>query len=403
MSRNSSPCMGHTEVSPYNAISSSWKELSLNTGATLSTLQDFKLPEFAGGFAYGESDSWQSPSSNRFIYWKASKDIIEFTELSTDLTLVTNQLRLRFQNTPLLEGVSVNETNENVVILVATVASVHRLVFPHPKRLGFAARGLENSNPFARTSKPKVDTSTKPSIFHSYSQEDLADKRNHQVVNNSFTLGSGASSSPTACCSWLTTTGEGVYVFAQSSGALLIAKMGSINQGGKVTTHELRQASFTEKMKTFLPSIMRSQQEGEDALSLECHRFEQTTLIFALCRDAKIRVWSFDRQECILVQDVQISGNQNLESLSSSRRPLLRKAVVGNHLYLTSFFNVNERAEFVVLQVNTSPQFSLDIVSSVQANYTDELLDFGILQDELWSLWLNSKLEMKVSYTSYGG
>ena len=54
-------------------------------------------------------------------------------------------MRYKFQDTPLLSGgVGVYETLHHVVVLVATVGSVHKMVFPHPERMhkqdvGYAA------------------------------------------------------------------------------------------------------------------------------------------------------------------------------------------------------------------------------------------------------------------------
>jgi hypothetical protein len=56
-----------------------------------------------------------------------------------DLNLNGNNLKIQFQNSPVLEGISVHETIDKVYILVSTVASVHRLVFPHPRKLGSVA------------------------------------------------------------------------------------------------------------------------------------------------------------------------------------------------------------------------------------------------------------------------
>lgn len=66
---------------------------------------------------------------------RISSDILELIELSLDVNLVDNKVRYKFSDTPVLDGISVHETFENVIILVPTVCSVHRLVFPHPDRL----------------------------------------------------------------------------------------------------------------------------------------------------------------------------------------------------------------------------------------------------------------------------
>lgn len=61
--------------------------------------------------------------------------MLELVEESLDMSLSGNMVRYKFQDTPVLPKVTVQEAQGNVVILVATVASVHRLVFPHPSKL----------------------------------------------------------------------------------------------------------------------------------------------------------------------------------------------------------------------------------------------------------------------------
>ncbi len=46
-----------------------------------------------------------------------------------------NLFVFRFQDSPLLDGISVHESWGHVIILVPTVASVHRLCFPHPTKM----------------------------------------------------------------------------------------------------------------------------------------------------------------------------------------------------------------------------------------------------------------------------
>lgn len=64
-----------------------------------------------------------------------NQDVLELIEQSLDVNLSGNRIRYRFVDTPILDGISIHETYGNVVILVPTVCSVHRLVFPHPNRL----------------------------------------------------------------------------------------------------------------------------------------------------------------------------------------------------------------------------------------------------------------------------
>ena len=72
-------------------------------------------------------------SYNRFR--RSQGNVLELTEESLDYNLNGNHLRLRFSGAHILPGISVHEGHGCVVILVATTASVHRLIFPHPNKL----------------------------------------------------------------------------------------------------------------------------------------------------------------------------------------------------------------------------------------------------------------------------
>ena len=100
-------------------------------GGTQSTLQDVKLPNVSGGYVY--SDQSHYLTRNRMIIWRTNHDNLELLETSLDWDLRKNRVKYRFQDTPVLSGVSIHETYHHVVILVATVSSVHKLRFPHPR------------------------------------------------------------------------------------------------------------------------------------------------------------------------------------------------------------------------------------------------------------------------------
>lgn len=45
-----------------------------------------------------------------------------------------NQLRYKFEDSPVLgDSISMYETKQNIVLLVATISSVHKIKFPRPK------------------------------------------------------------------------------------------------------------------------------------------------------------------------------------------------------------------------------------------------------------------------------
>ena len=61
-------------------------------------------------------------------------DVLELCEVSLNYSRGGGRVRFRFQDTPLLQGISLHEAWGSVVVLVPTVGSVHKLTFPHPNR-----------------------------------------------------------------------------------------------------------------------------------------------------------------------------------------------------------------------------------------------------------------------------
>lgn len=61
---------------------------------------------------------------------------MQLVETSLDTNLLNNAVKLRFSHCAVLPGgVSVHETLNNVLILITTNQSVHRLLLPHPARM----------------------------------------------------------------------------------------------------------------------------------------------------------------------------------------------------------------------------------------------------------------------------
>ena len=123
------------------------KQLSVPSGG-VGKVETKRLADSAGGYAFktthsgassgdGGGGSAGSSTQNRYIHWKVSGCNLELTEESLDSDIVLGDLKVSFADAPILgDGISVVETESAVTILVATVASVHRLVFPHPSCLG---------------------------------------------------------------------------------------------------------------------------------------------------------------------------------------------------------------------------------------------------------------------------
>lgn len=62
-------------------------------------------------------------------------NILEIVEECLDVTLHGNQIRYKFTDSQVLDGLTITETMNRLIILVPTVSSLHVFTYPHPERL----------------------------------------------------------------------------------------------------------------------------------------------------------------------------------------------------------------------------------------------------------------------------
>ena len=296
-----------------------------------------------------------------------------------DMELEGNELHLRLQNIPILDGVSIHETPTEVVVLFATVGSVHRLSFPHPKKL----HRISPNSTLSRSGQ---------SIFANFSETAIADPDNFYAWNNHLGSGTGsvALNSLVTNCSWLK-DGDAIFVLANNAGSLVQVKISS--KGEKVMIGELKECSLIGKLRGFVPLIIRGSQEEDSILSLISHQKDGDTLLFALSRDLKIRIWSYSKQRCLLSHTL-FSPHQ-LELIGSCvRPPFLRKCQSGDDFYLSVFLCSMDQKQFMVyklLKEITSPSIiSLKQVATINLTLDDDVIDFKVIGSEIWSLCLDS-------------
>lgn len=125
-----------------------------------------KFPDSAGAFHYEDSGKLLSVTSNRFIHWSVcsidastksaafllaclltyslnsvphrstSGDTVQLVEQSLDTNLLNNAIKIKFSHCTVLPGgIHVQENLNNVIILICTNQSVHRLLLAHPTRM----------------------------------------------------------------------------------------------------------------------------------------------------------------------------------------------------------------------------------------------------------------------------
>lgn len=131
------------------------------------------------------------------LYRQTTSDAIELSEASLDINLSSCNLRCKVApGTPPLSSISVYErsASRDVVLLAATVSSVHRLIFPHPaildKKVFFNMSKqfflLNNVNHncmlfFTFQSTFGSLSSSSPSIFHDTSS--INNPNNYCILN----------------------------------------------------------------------------------------------------------------------------------------------------------------------------------------------------------------------------
>lgn len=92
-----------------------------------------EIDSFIGEFRFG-SFLFSFHSSKKNSFRRTNGDVLDLSEISLDLNLVDNTIRYKFTDAPIL-GVSIHEHDDNIIVLVTTVSSLHQLKFTHPREL----------------------------------------------------------------------------------------------------------------------------------------------------------------------------------------------------------------------------------------------------------------------------
>ncbi|XP_052066058.1 nuclear pore complex protein Nup160-like isoform X1 [Mytilus californianus] len=369
MAESMSGCT-YREISISSSVGTRWKEINVNTGASASTLQDIKVPDSCGGYTYNDSGLSQSSVRNRFIYWKTSKDILELVEQSLDFDLVGSHVMFRFQDTQILDGISITESHDSVVILVATVASVHRLLFPHPVKLQRQDMGYTTSD------QPI------PSIFLNASIANATDPRNKHMINTAGTMTSQLNCAST----FLKNDGEALFAFSSNAGNLLLVKMPPVDkEGGVVQQFELAQSSM---MKKLWSGIMRSNQDvSESPTSIVVQPFKGDPYIFTVCRDYKLRIWSANTLECVFVFNMLDLCPEKAQTHPTTCAGHLIRKVLSNddsNLRFSVYLNFPKGNQFVHIQPDVG-RMHVHHIETISGN-EDDLIDYCATDDQLLTL-----------------
>uniref|UniRef100_A0A8C2GS27 Nucleoporin 160 n=1 Tax=Cyprinus carpio TaxID=7962 RepID=A0A8C2GS27_CYPCA len=348
-----------------------------------------RYADSAGGFSYEDSGKLLSVTSNRFIHWSTSGDMVQFVEQSLDTNLLNNAVRLHIPNCLLLPGgVSIQETLNNVIILIVTSQSVHRLVLPHPTHM---------------YRSDLVTELQMQSIFTDIGKLNLNEPAHSYVLP--FVQGTPATA-PSASAAWISHQGEAVFTLASPSGGITVVTLPAHDQDGTVSILELKQSSMMQRLAGWMPTAIRGDQSISDlAISLAVHQLEDDTFIFALCQDHKLRMWSFKHQMCLLVTDMLDympagRGEVKASPAQAHKLRLFFSSSIG--LCLAIYLAVPKRSQFCVLQLVASEnnRYSLDHIST-QFTTQETLVDFVLTASDIWAVWLDNDNQTVVKYISF--
>ncbi|XP_072290755.1 nuclear pore complex protein Nup160 [Eucyclogobius newberryi] len=361
-----------------------FKDVTVNLG--LNSLPGGKFPDGAGAFHYEESRKLLSVTSNRFIHWSTCGDSVQFVELSLDMNLLNNAVKLKFSQCSVLPGgVAVQETLNNIIILVCTNQSVHRLVLPHPTRM---------------YRSELVTELHMQSIFTDVGKLSLQEGPHSAPIPNA---GNYTSSHNSATC-WISHTGEAHYALASPPGGITVVTLPPHDTQGSLSVVELKRSSMMRRISGWMPTAIRGEQTSDLVLSLAVRELEDDTFIFALCQDHKLRMWSFRDQLCLLEADMLefVPAHRGVRRVSGQGHKVRLVFCPNAGLCLCVYLAFPQSAQFTVLQLvaTDNHRYSLEHLSNVFSTQ-ETLVDFTLTSTEIWGLWVDDTNSIVIKYIQF--
>ncbi|KAH8403080.1 hypothetical protein KR222_004297, partial [Zaprionus bogoriensis] len=358
--------MSYREVMPRNLNPEEWIEVDISTG-TQSMLQDIKTFGKSGSFCYNNGQH-----KNRFIYWRTYQDIVELSEVSLDLSLVRNHLRLRFTDSAVLH-VSLSEQANSVSLLAVTVSSVHRIVFP------------------LRADGASADTQCN-SIFHDINGH-LRDRSQLHALDGSLAI-----NVPQLAAADMSADNEHAYFAVDYQSKLMLYVMNC--SSGNTVAREVKESQLMPRFLSNLKGALIGRSDSlEAAVSMAFSRVESDVYLLVLYRNNELRLWSVDTLQH--VASLNCADGQEAPGPQSS---LLRKI---DDQHFCVFISHEKFAEFIVLSVASNVgepnarAVGLVTQHRVPASQMD-LADFDATASHIWTLWSNAEGDFNISAVFLG-
>ncbi|RVE71390.1 hypothetical protein OJAV_G00051340 [Oryzias javanicus] len=363
------------------------REVTVNLTGVSCLPGGLKVPDSAGAFHYEESGNLPTVTSNRFIHWITSGDTVQLVEESLDVNLLNNAVKFKFTHCSVLPGgVSIQETLNNVIILICTNQSVHRVLLPHPARM-------------YRTEL--VSDLHMQSIFTDVGKLGLQEWP-HSAVLPSLP---GLSGSLSAGAAWLSFQGEAHFALASPAGGITVVTLPPHDTQGELSVVELKRSSMMRRISGWMPTAIRGEQSpGDLVLSMAVRELEEDSFIFALCQDHRLRMWSLREQACLLEIDVldYMPACRGVKRLSGQGHRLRLAFSPSTGLCLCVYLAVPQKGQFTVFQLvgTDNNRYSLEHISSLFST-VETLVDFALTSSDVWALWVDDSNATVVKYISF--
>lgn len=288
------------------------------------------------------------------------------SEQSFDVNLRQSNLRYKFTATAIL-SVSISETLNSVIILVATITSVHRFEYSHPNsKAGSTKAG--NVSIFA-------DAESTPCHYHIISQQQAPH---------------------TAACHLSTSGNTAYFVLAFPINTLVY----SMSTNGSTSVVELKTASaqMIPRIFTNLSGVLRGAGKNSGAdnnagTSVVFDQIDDQVIVYILHRDCNVRMYSAQNGQCLASLNVL---SENEEKLAVQKN-LLRKTSFGG---LCVFLCYSKFSEFRLLKTtgssNNSSGYSIALANIIPMPQYD-IIDFQLTANRIWALWCNTEGESNIS------
>lgn len=285
---------------------------------------------------------------------------MELSEQSLDVNLRQNNLRYKFTATAIL-SVSISETPNSVTILVATITSVHRFDFTHPKS--------SNISIFA-------EAESIPCHYHIISQPQAPH---------------------TGACHLAASDHTAYFALAFVSNTLVYSMAAS----GTTSVVELKAATTQMIPRIFsnLTGVLRggggknSSADNNAGTSIVFDLFDSQLVVYILHRDCTVRMYSATTGQCLTSLNVL---SENEEKLAVQKNLLRQSPAHG----LCVFLCYSKFSEFRLLKPqstsNDSSGYSI-VLSNIIPMPQYDIIDYQLTSDRIWALWCNTDGESNIS------